>query len=170
MANAPVQINRTAPARAGAFEPWQSFRKEMDRLFDRFSTTRFPSAFEVPSFGRFFGMEPELTLPAVDVNEDDKAFTVMAELPGLEEKDVEVTVSGDMLVIKGEKKLEKEEKNKNFYLSERSFGAFQRAFALPKGVDQAKIAASFGKGVLTVTLPKSAETQKQQKKIEVKAA
>ncbi|MGO9785457.1 MAG: Hsp20/alpha crystallin family protein [Stellaceae bacterium] len=133
----------------------------MDRLFDRFG---------VPSFPSFFGASPDLafTVPAVDVTEDDKAYKIAAEMPGVEEKDIDVSVNEDTLVLKGEKRQEKEEKGKNTYVSERSYGSFQRAFALPEGVDRGKIAADFSKGVLTVTLPKTPESQKQQKKIEIK--
>jgi HSP20 family protein len=102
------------------------------------------------------------------VTEDDKAYKIAAEMPGVEEKDIDVSINEDMLVLKGEKRQEKEEKGKNTYVSERSYGSFQRAFALPEGVDRGKIAADFSKGVLTVTLPKTPESQKQQKKIEIK--
>ena len=81
-----------------------------------------------------------------------------------------MTLTGDRLILKGEKRQEREEKEKNYYLSERSYGSFQRTFSLPDGIDREKIAATFAKGVLTITLPKTAEVQKQQKKIEVKAA
>ena len=156
-----------APARTGLLEPWQSFRSEMDRLFDRMS-----SGFGLPSFGRLFETERAFpaSVPAVDISEDEKAYTIEAELPGLEEKDIEVTATGDMLVLKGEKKQEREEKKKDYYLSERSYGSFQRSFALPDGVDQGKITASFSKGVLKVTLPKTAEAREQRRKIEVKAS
>ncbi len=80
-----------------------------------------------------------------------------------------MTVSGDTLTIKGEKRQEKEEKEENYYLCERSFGSFQRSFTLPAGVDRDKISSELAKGVLTITLPKTAEAQRQQKKIEVKA-
>ena len=86
----------------------------------------------------------------------------------MNEKDVEVSLSGTTLTIKGEKKQEREEKDKGYYLSERSYGSFQRAFTLPEGADGEKIAASFANGVLTVTVPKTA--QAAPKKIEVKAA
>jgi len=119
----------------------------------------------------FWGGESSfgITVPAVDVTEDDKAYKITAELPGLDQKDIEVSVTGDVLVIKGEKRQEREEKDKNRYLSERSYGAFQRNFSLPDGIDRDKIGADFSKGLLTLTLPKTAEAQKQQKKIEVKA-
>jgi len=119
----------------------------------------------------FWGSEASfgVTVPAVDVIEDDRGYKITAELPGLDQKDIEVSVTGDVLVIKGEKRQEREEKDKNRYLSERSYGAFQRNFSLPDGIDRDKINADFAKGVLTLTLPKTAEAQKQQKKIEVKA-
>jgi HSP20 family protein len=161
----PVEVKST---RNGAPDVWRSFRSEMDRLFDRFDRFGFqswPSLF-LPS-DKSVGFS--LNAPAVDVTEDDKAYKIEAELPGLDEKDIEVTVNGDMLVLKGEKRQEKEEKSKNTYVSERSYGSFQRVFSLPDGVDSNKIAADFSKGVLTVTLPKTAETQKQQKKVEIKA-
>ena len=169
MAVTPVEVKKT-PAPRAASDPWQNFRGELDRLFDRFP------GFGMPSMRRLFEAAPALdegfsfNVPAVDVTEDEKAYKIAAELPGLDEKDVDVSVAGDVLTIKGEKRQETEEKNKNWYVSERAYGAFQRAFALPEGVDRDKIAAQFTKGVLTVTLPKSAESQKQQKKIEVKAA
>jgi HSP20 family protein len=90
-------------------------------------------------------------------------------LPGLDEKNVEVKVANGVLTIKGEKQDEKEEKKKDYYMRERSFGSFERSFAVPDGVDADKIEANFKKGVLSVTLPKTQEAQKAEKKIEVKA-
>jgi HSP20 family protein len=107
--------------------------------------------------------------PAVDVTETDKAYEVTAELPGMDEKNIEVNVANGVLTIKGEKEEEKEEKKKDYYLQERSFGSFQRTFQVPEGVDTDKIEASFKIGLLTVTLPKTAEAQKAAKNIEVKA-
>jgi HSP20 family protein len=91
-------------------------------------------------------------------------------LPGLEEKDIEVKLSNGGLSIKGKKEEAKEEKRKDYVLTERSYGSFDRYFALPEGIDVDKISANFKKGVLTVTLPKAAQVQKQEKKIAVKAA
>jgi len=110
------------------------------------------------------------SVPAIDMSEDEKAYKISAELPGLDAKDVDVSVSGNMLVLKGEKRQEKEEKDKNYYFSERAYGSFQRTFELPASVDRDKVAADFSKGVLTITLPKTPEAQKPQKKIEVKSA
>jgi HSP20 family protein len=174
MANTPVEVKKTAPAPtpAGATDAWRSFRTEMDRLFDRFA-----GGWGMPSLRRMFEAEPAfrhessftLPSPAVDITEDDTGYKVTAELPGMSEKEIEVVVSGDMLTLKGEKQQEREQKEKNFYLSERSYGSFQRSFYVPDGVDRDKIAADFSKGVLTITMPKSAKAVQQQKKIAVKA-
>lgn len=154
------------------WRPFENLRHEVDRLFDDFGR----------DFWRPFGQsllstEPlfrsELTLaavPAVDVAESEKAYELTAELPGMDEKNIEVKLVNGNLTIKGEKQEEKEEKKKNYYLHERSFGSFERSFEIPEGVDAEKIEANFKKGVLTVTLPKKPEAQKPAKKIEVKAA
>jgi len=171
MAQTPVPVRRTTPARVPDF--WQSFHSEMDRLFDRFA-----GGFGLPAFRRMFDLErpgwPEsefsFPTPAVDVTEDEKAYRITAEVPGLEEKNIDVTVLGDRLTLKGEKRYEKDEEDKNRHMSERAYGSFQRSFALPGGVDRDRIAANLEKGVLTITLPKTPEAQKQQKKIEVKSA
>lgn len=108
--------------------------------------------------------------PAIDLAEKDKEYEITAELPGLDEKDVEIKLSNHSLTIKGEKKEEREEKQKDYYLSERRYGSFHRSFQLPEGVDADKIEATFAKGVLTVRLPKTVEAQKAEKKISIKAA
>ena len=154
------------------WRPFESLREEIDRLFDDFGR-----GFWRP-FGRsLFAEEPlfrrELTFPstpAVDVVESEKAYEITAELPGMDEKNIDVKVADGTLTIKGEKQEEKEEKKKDYYLRERSFGSFERSFAIPEGVDADKIDASFKKGVLTLTLPKKPEAQKPAKKIDVKAA
>lgn len=173
MADTPVQVKKATPAHSSAPDVWRSFRSEMDRVFDRFS-----SGFGFPAMRRMFEVEPfwrqessfDFAAPAVDVTENETAYKVTAELPGISEKDIEISLTGDVLVLKGEKRQEREEKEKNRYLSERAYGAFQRSLPLPDGVDRDAITAEFSKGVLTVTLPKSKEAQKQQKKIEIKAA
>ncbi len=107
--------------------------------------------------------------PAVDVAEHDNAYEVTAELPGLDEKNVEVKVASGVLSIKGEKQEDKEEKKKDYYVRERSFGSFERSFQIPDGVDTDKIEAVFKQGVLKVTLPKKPEVQKAAKTIDLKA-
>jgi len=168
MASTPVEVKKTTPAPTTP-DVWRSMRTEMDRLFDRFAT-----GFGMPSWGRMWDLAPafrtELTMPtpAVDITEDDSGYKITAELPGLEDKDVEVTLTDDVLTIKGEKSTETEKKEKNYHLSERSYGAFRRSFVLPESVDSDKIVASVAKGVLTVAVPKAAAAK--PKTIEVKAA
>ena len=138
--------------------PFMSLQREIDRLFDDF-TRGFPT---LPSLGT-----TEL-LPSMDVTETDKQIEITAELPGLEEKDVQVNVADNVLTIRGEKKAEKEEKDKAYRLVERSYGSFVRSLELPEGVNADAIKAGIEKGVLKVTVPKPAPAQ--VKKIDVKAA
>ena len=169
----PVKTEKTSAPALQAWRPFESLRREIDRLFDDFDggLRRSPfsrSFFDVAPFWR-----GELAWPAalaVDLAETEKGYEVTAELPGMDEKNIEVKFADGVLTIKGEKQEEKEEKKKDYYLHERSFGSFHRALQVPAGVDSDKIEASFKKGVLTVTLPKSAEAQKAEKKIAVKAA
>lgn len=158
-------------SRLEAWQPLESLRHEIDRLFDDFGRGLWRpfgrSLFSAESLWR----EPQwATAPVVDIVEGEKAFEITAELPGMDEKNIEVKVVDGSLSIKGDKQEEKEEKKKEYYLHERGFGSFERSFDLPDGVDADKIEAAFKKGVLTVTLPKKPEAQKPAKKIEVKAA
>jgi HSP20 family protein len=165
MANAPVEVKKTVPAPAP--DAWRSLRAEMDRLFDRFA-----GGWGMPSLPRLFANDATLVMPspAVDITEDDVGYKLTAELPGMDEKEVEVAITGDMLTLNGEKRLEKEMQEKNLHLCERSYGSFRRSFYLPEGVDPDKITAEFTKGVLTISMPKSAKAAEPTKKIEVKAA
>lgn len=148
----PVRRERGAIADAG---PFTALQREIDRLFDDFTRN-------LPSFGKF-----EL-MPSMDVTETDKEIEVTAELPGLEDKDVEINYADGILTIRGEKRAEKEEKNKTHHLIERSYGSFARTLQLPAGVDPNKIKATIDKGVLKVIVEKPAA--KETKKIDVKAA
>jgi HSP20 family protein len=173
MANTQVEVKTTTPTSVVAPDPWRSLRTEMDQLFDRFA-----GGWGIPSLRRIFDVEPavrykssfSMPSPATDISEDATAYKVTAELPGMSEKEIEVSLANGTLTLKGEKRQESEQKDKNFYLSERSYGSFQRSFAVPEGVDSDKIAADFAQGVLTITMPKTAKAVEQQKKIEVKAA
>jgi HSP20 family protein len=166
----PVKTS-ASPAKAEDRAPFESLRREIDRLFDDFRPFdwRLPSrvlGVEVPGIARA-GWQ---VAPAMDLVEKDDAYEITVELPGLDEKNVEITLSNHTLTIKGEKNEVKEETQKDYYQSERRYGSFQRSFQLPEGVDADKIDANFAKGVLTVTLPKTAEAKKAEKKIIVKAA
>jgi HSP20 family protein len=142
-------------------EPFTTLQREIDRLFDDF-TRGWPTA-AWPTAGR----TAEL-MPSMDVAETDKEIEITAELPGLEEKDVQVNVADNVLSIKGEKKSEKEEKDKNYRMFERSYGSFSRTIELPAGTNPDTIKASLSDGVLKVTVSKPAPAQ--VKKVEVKAA
>lgn len=159
------------PAAAHAWYPFDTLRREIDRLFEDFDGGMFRrsqrSLFDFAPFGR---ARNAVHGPAVDIAEKAGAFEITAELPGIDEKNVEVTVANGGLTIRGEKKEEKEEEKKDYFMSERRYGSFERFFAIPEGVDADRIAANFKNGVLTVSLPKTAAAQKQEKKIPVKAA
>ncbi len=154
----PVGRDRSVARQDNSF---LSLQREIDRLFDDFSRG-FPS---FPSFAKGGAVE---LMPSMDVTETDKEIEITAELPGLEEKDVQINLADNLLTIRGEKKAEKEEKDKNYRLVERSYGSFSRTLELPDGVVPDAIKASIAKGVLKVTVPKPAPAQ--AKKIDVKAA
>jgi HSP20 family protein len=154
--------------------PLMAFRDEMDRLFDDFFSGFSLSPFrrrrlEADPWRRFQGVF-EATFPVVDVTETESEYRVKAELPGMEEKDIDIALTGGVLMIKGEKRQEQEEKKENYFVSERRYGTFQRSFRLPEDVDPEKIEASMKSGVLTLTLPKRPEAQAKAKKIEVKTS
>jgi HSP20 family protein len=162
-----------APAGEGVWQTLTNLRQELDRVFDDFSrrVTLFP-------FGRrVFDWEPFVRLgavgrgvaPIVDVIEREGAFEVTAELPGLDQKDIEVTLSESVLTIQGEKREEREEKGESHCLSERRFGAFRRTFQLPRTVDADKVTASFENGALRIALPKKPEAMTKERKIEIAA-
>jgi HSP20 family protein len=172
----PVKTEGAASKRkelAAHWHPLANLREQIDHLFEDFS--RSPLAMP---FGRqMFDVEPffrrELMghgTPAVDITEKEKSFEISVELPGMEEKNIEIKLSNGNLVIKGEKKEETEEKKKDYYLSERHYGSFERIFNLPKGVDAEKIEASFTKGVLTISMPKKPEAIKPEKHIDIKVS
>jgi HSP20 family protein len=151
-----------ALARGQSEDVFLQLQRDVNRLFDSFWR-----GFGPPSFGGFEEAGGRLQ-PRTDIAETDKEVEVKIELPGIDEKDVDVALSEGVLTIKGEKKSEREEKGGDFYLTERSFGAFQRSIQLPSGVDIDKVSAEFAKGVLTVRMPKLPEAQSTVKKIEVK--
>jgi HSP20 family protein len=168
----PVKTEKTSMQPLHALRPFESLRREVDRLFEDFSggVWRPPFGRSLFDIGPFRRVEAAFgAVPAVDVTETDKSYEITVDLPGMEEKNIDVKFANGILTIKGERQDEKEEKKKDYYVQERSFGSFERSFQVPDNVDTDKIDASFKKGVLTVVLPKSAEAQKAEKKIEVKA-
>lgn len=157
------QGTATPPARREEEVPLFSLQREVNRLFD--------------DFFRGFDLRPlRMTgepwggfSPKMDLEETEKEYRITAELPGMEEKDVEILLTGNSISLKGEKKEEKEEKGKSFYHVERSYGSFQRTVPLPDGIDLKRVDADFKNGVLTVKLPKTAEAKRSGKKVPIKS-
>ena len=148
-------------------DPFMAFRREMNRVFDDafrgFGRGSMPSLFG-PAFGR---MPMETLMPQIDVSESEREIQVTAEMPGINEKDVEVILADDMLTIRGEKKAEHEQKNRDYHLMERSHGTFSRSLPLPFAVDPSQVKAAFKNGVLTITIQKRKEVLEKQHRIEV---
>ena len=142
-------------------DPFGSLFREVQKTFEDFSQRN--------PFARF---RSDMLSPKIDVAESKDAIEVTAELPGIDEKDVDVTLEQDVLTIRGEKKTERDEqdKDKNWHVAERSFGSFTRAIPLPFDPDATKVEAKFDKGILRIRLPKPAEAAKKQQKIEIKKA
>lgn len=143
--------------------PWRPFRelgslrREMDRLWDPFFTA-----------APFARIGSEEWLPSADISETKDKVLIKLDLPGLEAKDVDVSVSGDILTIKGEKRKEEEEKDEHYYCCERYCGSFQRSFRLPVDIQSDNVEASFDKGVLKVTLPRTEQAKKKEIEVKVK--
>jgi HSP20 family protein len=171
------KVNVTTPEREGGLHPVIGLRREIDHLFDEF-LGGFPFPRLSPRLSRRFReFEPfrrfeeslHLPFPSTDMSETEKAVEIAVELPGMEAKDVEITLRDGMLVIQGEKREEKEEKKKNIYRLERQFGSFHRTLRLPDNVREDGIEAAFDKGVLKITIPKLAlPGKKAARKIDIK--
>jgi HSP20 family protein len=168
--NIPIRVEKTDQISSGGWEqPFLELQRATNRLFDNFfrDVNRMwdpwadPFALTTDSFG--------LQWPRVDISESDNVVVIMAELPGVDEDDLEVSVSGNRVTIRGEKRQEEEQGDRNYYHAECSYGSFQRTFTLPMEIDFEKIDAFFKQGVLTVRLPKTAATRGKIKKIPVKA-
>ena len=166
-----VPVHRKESTRQDATlgHPLDHFHQEVDRLFDRFFR----------GFGRApFGHDGQLQTslsdgilkPTVDVGASDKEYTITVEIPGVDEKDVQLELIDDTLTVRGEKMREKEEKDTDYYRVERSYGTFQRVLTLPEDTDRDDVEATFRDGVLTVTIPRKEIPKRNAKRIEVKKA
>ena len=143
-------------------DPFSSLHREIDRVLDDLThSEHWPFHASLTKNGKL--------LPRIDVSETEKEIEVVAELPGVEEKDIDISLSDDRLTIKGEKKSETEQAEKDHHLIERSYGSFERTMRLLCEVDSEKVQAEFKNGVLTITLPKSPEAEAKTKKISIKA-
>jgi HSP20 family protein len=155
-----VQLQRGGPPN---HNPLTQLHQDIDKMFG----TIFPGV----GWGRMLDIDDGLLRPNVDVASTDKEYTITVEVPGVDEKDVKLELTHDgHLIVRGDKKQEKEQKDKNFYRVERSYGSFQRILSLPEDAAKDIIDASFKNGVLTITCPRKAIAQTPAKRIEIKNA
>jgi HSP20 family protein len=140
--------------------PFLTLQQEMNNVFNRFSD----------NFLSPFRNEPWSTYPKVNIKESKNEIEVTAELPGLDKKDIEISISDNVLTLKGEKRLENETKENNYYKMERSYGAFNRVITLPADVKTDKTNAEFKNGILKITISKKPESEQKAKKIDIKTA
>jgi len=154
-AKSAIPVTHDRVVARGEQNPFSLLQHASDRLFDGFMRSFVP-----------FAQNP--AVPNMDVAETDKEIEITAELPGLEEKDAQINVADNLLTVRGEKKNQREEKEKDYHLVERGYGSFLRTVELPAGVNLDTIKATISKGILKVTAPKPAPSQ--VKKIEVKTA
>jgi HSP20 family protein len=164
-------------AKGGALQGWSGWnpfdtlQREIDRIFDDFGRS-----WGMPAPRRRFqgrgsrGGSDQWMMPAVDVAEQDGTYEITAELPGLNENDIELSIANGVLTIRGEKSEQTEDERKDYRLSERRYGSFQRTFTLPNDADPDKITATFKNGLLTVMLPKHPGAHAQTKRIAIKPA
>jgi HSP20 family protein len=155
-----VPVRRPLPAfTEQLFEPFGKLRSEIDRVFEEF-----PSRMPAFRFGRLGWGTP---VPALEMTETDDAYKLTAELPGMDAGNIEVTVADGILTINGEKKEEREEKEKDYYFSERNYGAFERSMKLPSDAAADKITAKSKDGVLTITMPKDQNAAAHKRRIAI---
>jgi HSP20 family protein len=157
----PSKISHQDADRSTEIAPFGSLQEEVNRLFDQFFQA-WPVSTIAPRYTNDLTFSPKM-----DVREDDKNISVTCDLPGMTDKDVEVTVSPGSLTIRGERKAESSRKEGGYYVSERSFGHFERTFTLPNGMDTDKAHATFKNGCLTVAVPKTAEARKSVRKLDL---
>lgn len=153
----------TTPAFRPHGDPFSAMRSEMDRMFDSFLGRRWPDTPNMLSGN----LRPGVGSPTVDVRESPTEIVIEAELPGMTESDIDISLNDGVLSIKGEKKSEREEKQDDYHVTERSYGRFQRSFRVPNTIDEDRIEAKLDKGVLHLTLPKHPEAVKSEKKIQI---
>ncbi|MBX9688460.1 MAG: Hsp20/alpha crystallin family protein [Candidatus Obscuribacterales bacterium] len=159
----PLKTSSTPTKREMHPYPFQLLQRDMNQLFENFAhgVEMWRPKFVEPLFGDF-----QIRL---DLKDNETQIVLSAEVPGIEQKDIEVTVTPDSLIISGEKKEEKEEKEKGYYRSERSFGSFHRVIPLPCEVEKDNVEATYKNGVLRIVLPKNKNAIKESKKVEIKS-
>ena len=172
-AGSKVPVEKTTGSNLQNWSPFESLQREVDRIFDDFGRDwGFPSPrrwFGAPRGAPAAQRNDGWTIPAVDVAEKDGSYEITAELPGIDEKNVELSVANGVLTIRGEKSEEREDKRKDYRLSERRFGSFERSFSLPDDADPDKVEATFRQGVLKIAVPKRPGAANGTKKIAIKS-
>lgn len=138
------------------FHPLNTLRSEVEHVFGRLAEG-------------FRNLRGERRQPSADASESGNSYQISIELPGMDAGDIDLKVEGDVLVVSGEKRDEREDKDRNYYLVERSYGAFRRAFRLPEDVDREKISADFSRGVLEISMPRAAGAEKDARRIDIKS-
>lgn len=164
----PILRHRGRDDNFSGYHPVTQLHQEIDRMFDNFYR-----GFGWPTFdfeGPFSRMTEGVLKPTLDVSAEEKVYAVTVEVPGVDEKDITLELVNDTLNIRGEKKQEKEEKDKDYYRVERSYGSFHRMLSLPEDADQESINATFKNGVMKISIPRKALPKTETKKIEIKAA
>ena len=156
-----MAVKTLLPSARVSNRPWRS---PFDNLFDAFFSDDSRMPVLTGNGGTF------TFTPRIDVKEDDVSYEISAELPGLEEKDIEISIADGSLVLRGEKTSDSEEKEGKYFRQERIYGRFERAFHLPDGVEAEKIEAKFKNGILAITLPKKEEAKKVVRQVEVKTS
>jgi HSP20 family protein len=147
--------------RSSEANPILRLQENMNRMFNNFFDSADLAPFKEDGLGSF---------PKIDIKETSKAVMITAELPGLDAKDIDISISDDVLTLRGEKNMESESKEENYYRMERSYGSFHRTIPLPMEVESENVNAEFKNGVLKVTVTKKPEAQRKAKKIEINSA
>jgi HSP20 family protein len=171
--NVPVKSEArfSTPATSRDWDPFDSLHREFDELFNTLRS----SFWGAPLRSRRDvqvdrpNLSSQFLAPAIDIAERNGGYEITAEMPGISADEISVSVADRRLTIKGEKKQERKEEKEGYHLSERRFGTFQRSFSLPEGIDAGKISADFKDGVLTISLPKPLELQRQERKIAIQS-
>ncbi|RJP87819.1 MAG: Hsp20/alpha crystallin family protein [Desulfobacteraceae bacterium] len=164
----PILHRRGRDTGFSGYHPVSQLHQEIDRMFDNMYRS-----FGWPSFSFEEPFLPRMTAalePTLDVSATENEYDITVEVPGVEEKDIQLELVHDTLNIKGEKKQEREEKDKDYYRVERSYGSFHRMLSLPEDADQDNINATFKNGIMKITIPRKALPKTETKKIEIKAA
>lgn len=162
MANRDLTPWRSGSPMGTGLDPFVNFRREMDRLFDDFFAPAEPRSFGAPSRARAGGVWPSL-----DVDETEQAYMVTAELPGIDQKDIELDLRDNALTIRGEKREERAEAERGRSYTERSFGRFERTVPFPAEIDADRVEARCENGVLRITLPKNAKARDKSHRIQI---